>query len=89
MEKTTSTFEGNLGCIAKAIHIRLYMPVWSLEELQACVFTLSDVEQLYKKWGGSPQCIFVLSRNGINEEKLDNFLHSDSLEKVIAQMDRF
>ena len=34
-----STFEGNFGCIAKAIHVRLYMPVWSLKELQACVDT--------------------------------------------------
>ena len=25
-----SMFEGNFACIAKAVHVRLYMPVWSL-----------------------------------------------------------
>ena len=86
-----STFEKNFGAILKHSHLRLYMPMWTLEELKSgavCYPSIShdEITDLYLKWEGSPRCIFV-TKNDCGR-KLDIFLRSQALDEVITDMEQ-
>ena len=86
-----STWEGNYRFLSKSPHVKLFMPIWSLEELQACraVCYPSTSESrgkcLFDKWGGSSRSIFLIPDTC--EVLLNIFLHSKALNEVIADME--
>ncbi len=68
----------------------LFMPVWSLQELEACStlcrYTDNDeVKTLYEDWGGSPRCIFDLDKDDLLDS-LNTILRSKVLMEIVADV---
>ncbi len=87
-----STNPWNHRIFKKLPRVTLYMPIWTLDELQRChslcypTLSAENIEKGFKLWGGSARCVLSLSFK-TSEENLRRFLGSDDLETVIDDME--
>ncbi len=79
--------------LKKSPFAKLYMPVWTLDELTVCAekcyptISSESVHSLYEHWGGSPRCVFE-EEDDDNMHELEGFLHSENLQAAIRDMSR-
>ncbi len=72
---------------------KLFMPVWTLEELLACAkqcypsISSKRVSSAYENWGGLPRCVFEVVEDQ-NMHQLEQFLGSENLQTAICDMSR-
>ncbi len=70
---------------------KLYMPVWTLNELLECAqlcypsITAKTVSSSFGDWGGSPRCVFDI-KDGQIKGQLEQFLCSKNLSTAICDM---
>ncbi len=78
----------NYRRLNKTNKLTLFMPVWSLQELEKCSALCrytTDVETAYRLWGGSPRCIFNLKKEHLLDS-LKTILRSKVLMEIVADV---
>ncbi len=80
----------NYRRLKKTNKLTLFMPVWSLQELEQCStlcgYTNTDeVKTAYEFWGGSPRCIFDLKHEDLLLS-LNKILRSKVLAEIVADV---
>ncbi len=77
---------------AKRGAIRLYMPIWTFEELKRCRTLCFDVEltdvilaEKYRKFGGSVRYVLRLGKRDVDEDIVSGLNNSDLLKVVESE----